>query len=81
VTAFADSTLGESGAIYRAAGFTPIGASSGGRRIKAHHQGRQISERAARRKFGTASAAALAALGLKVETAPRRSRWIAQVPR
>jgi hypothetical protein len=77
VIAYADATLGERGAIYRAAGFTPIGASCGGRRVKVHFQGRVLSERAARRRFGTSSAPKLGALGLKVETFPRRLRWIA----
>jgi hypothetical protein len=77
VTAFSDSTLGENGVIYRAAGFACIGASRGGRRVLVHYQGRVLSERAARRQFGTSSAPKLAALGLKVETVARRSRWIA----
>jgi hypothetical protein len=76
VVAFADATLGERGIIYRAAGFEPLGASRGSRRILVHHQGRVLSERTARRRFGTISAPRLAALGLKVETVPRRSRWI-----
>jgi hypothetical protein len=79
VIAFSDATIGERGAIYRAAGFTCIGASRGGRRVLVHHQGKIISERIARRRFGTASAPKLAALGLKVETVPRRSRWIARL--
>jgi hypothetical protein len=77
VTAFSDSTLGERGAIYRATGFQPIGASRGGRRVRVHYQGRVLSERSARRLFGTSSAPKLAALGLKVETVPRRLRWVA----
>jgi hypothetical protein len=77
VIAFADATLGERGIIYRAAGFEPLGASRGSRRIRVHHQGRVLSERTTRRRFGTISAPRLAALGLKVETVPRRSRWIA----
>jgi hypothetical protein len=78
VTAFSDSTLGEYGTIYRAAGFASVGASCGGRRVLVHHEGRLLSERTARRRFGTASAPKLAVLGLKVETVPRRSRWIAE---
>jgi hypothetical protein len=76
VTAFSDPTLGENGTIYRAAGFRCIGPSSGGRRVLVHYQGRVLSERAARSRFGT-SATRLAALGLKVETVPRRERWVA----
>ena len=78
VIAFSDSTLGERGVIYRAAGFQPIGASRGGRRVQVHFQGRVLSERGARRLFGTSSAPKLAALGLKVETVPRRLRWVAR---
>jgi hypothetical protein len=74
VIAFADATLGERGAIYRATGFQPIGASRGGRRVLVHYQGKVLSERKARRLFGTSSAPRLAALGLKVETVPRALR-------
>jgi hypothetical protein len=76
VIAFADATLGETGVIYRAAGFQPLGPSRGSRRILVHHQGRVLSERTTRHRFGTTSAPRLAALGLKVETVPRRSRWV-----
>jgi hypothetical protein len=77
VVAFSDPTLGENGTIYRAAGFVCAGASRGGRRVLVHYAGRVLSERSARRKFGTASAPRLAALGLKVETVPRRCRYVA----
>jgi hypothetical protein len=77
VTAFSDRSLGERGVIYRAAGFICAGASRGGRRVLIHYQGKVLSERSARRKFGTSSATQLAALGLKVETVPRRLRYFA----
>jgi hypothetical protein len=77
VTAFSDSTLGERGVIYQAAGLLPVGASRGGRRVLVRYQGKLISERSARRRFGTSSARKLAQLGLRVETVPRRQRWFA----
>ena len=77
VVAFSDATVGETGTIYRAAGFACIGASRGGRRVLVHHKGKVLSERSARRLFGTSSAPRLAALGLKVETVPRRERYLA----
>jgi hypothetical protein len=77
VTAFSDSTLGERGVIYQAAGFLPVGASRGGRRVLVRYQGQWLSERSARARFGTGSAQQLAKLGFKVETVPRRQRWFA----
>jgi hypothetical protein len=77
VTAFSDSTLGERGVIYQAAGFLPVGASRGGRRVLVRYQGQWLSERSARARFGTGSAQQLAKLGFKVETMPRRQRWFA----
>jgi hypothetical protein len=77
VAAFSDPTHGERGAIYREAGFTDIGASPGGRRVLVHHQGRVLSERSARRRFGTSSAHRLAAMGMRVESTPRRLRYVA----
>lgn len=77
VVAYADATLSKTGAIYRAAGFARAGPSGGGRRVLVHYQGKVLSERSARYRFGTASASKLAALGLKMETAPRRMRFVA----
>jgi hypothetical protein len=56
--------------IYKAAGFQLVGPSRGGRRVMVHYAGRVLSERSARRLFGTSSVPKLAALGLKVETVP-----------
>jgi hypothetical protein len=47
VTTFSDSTLGERGIIYKAAGFQPVGASRGGRRVLVRYQAKLISERSA----------------------------------
>jgi hypothetical protein len=58
-------------------GFVEIGPSQGGRRVQVFHRGRFISERSARRRFGTASAPGLAAMGLRVESTPRRTRYLA----
>jgi hypothetical protein len=48
-----------------------------GSRLRVHDGGRAISERQARRKYGTSSAAALEALGLTVERVPRWGRYFA----
>jgi hypothetical protein len=78
VTAFSDATLGERGVIYKAAGFLSAGVmSAGGRRVLVRFRGKMLSERSARRRFGTSSARQLAKLGLKVETVPRRERYFA----
>lgn len=78
VTALSDVTLGERGAIYRAAGFHSVGVmATGGRRVLVRYRGKWLSERSARRHFGTASARQLAKLGFKVETVPRRARYFA----
>lgn len=79
VVAYSDATVGETGTIYRAVGFDEIGASQRGRRVLVHFQGKVLSERAARQRFGTSSTRKLAALGLKVETVPRRTRWQAVI--
>ena len=76
VTAFVDHTHGEFGRVSRAAGFTEVGPSQGGRRVQIYHRGKLISERSARRQFGTSSAPRLAAMGLRVETTPRRTRYL-----
>jgi hypothetical protein len=78
VTAFSDGTLGERGVIYRAAGFFSAGVMcAGGRRVLLRYAGKMLSERSARRRFGTSSARQLARLGFKVETVPRRARYFA----
>jgi hypothetical protein len=76
VLAYSDRMTGETGTIYRAAGFEQR-PSRGGRRVLVHYQGRVLSERAARQRFGTSRPIELAALGLKVETVPRRMRYVA----
>ena len=77
VTAFADALHGERGAIYKAVGFTEIGPSQGGRRVQVFHRCKFISERSARRRFGTSSAPRLAAMGLRAESTQRRTRYLA----
>jgi hypothetical protein len=77
VEAFSDSTHGEKGAIYKAAGFTDLGPSVGGHRVVVHHEGKTFHDRSARRRFGTASAPKLAAMGMRVELIPRRRRYVA----
>jgi hypothetical protein len=80
VTAFSDATLGERGVIYKAAGFTAAGVMSKKwrtRRVLIRYRGKMLSERSARRRFGTSSVRRLAKLGFKVETVPRRSRYFA----
>jgi hypothetical protein len=72
-----DATVGERGAIYKAAGFLPIKTAKSGRRALVRFRGQYLSERSARRRFGTSSARKLAKLGLRVETVPRRLRWFA----
>jgi hypothetical protein len=76
VTAYVDCTHGERGVVLKAAGFT-IGPSYSGRRVLVYHRGKFISERMARHRFGTSSALRLAAMGLRVETVPRRTRYTA----
>jgi hypothetical protein len=79
ITALSDATLGEHGRVYRAAGFHSLTAmaTGGGRPVLVRYQGKLISERSARRRFGTSSASKLAALGFRVETVPRRIRYFA----
>jgi hypothetical protein len=48
-----------------------------GTRLRVHDGGRAISERQARRKYGTSSAAELEARGLRIERVPRPSRYFA----
>src|SRR4029077_6610156 len=46
-------------------------------RLLVHDGERTLSERTARRKYGTSSAAALEGVGLPVERVPRRGRYFA----
>jgi hypothetical protein len=78
VTAFSDATLGERGVIYKAAGFFSAHVvTQGRRRVLVRYRGKMLSERSARRRFGTSSARQLARLGFRVETVPRRCRYFA----
>jgi hypothetical protein len=77
VTATVDAMAGEVGTIYQAAGFDYVGAMYNGQRTLIHYRGKIISERQARRRFGTSGPRALAKLGVRVATVPRRSRYFA----
>ncbi len=76
ITATVDAQAGEIGVIYQAAGFVYVGTSKG-IRLHIYDGNREISERQARREYGTSSASRLKALGLKVEYMPRRERYFA----
>ncbi len=77
ITATVDPQLGEIGTVYQAAGFDYVGQMWKGIQLRIHDGDRVISERSARRKYGTGSAVALEARGLKVERVPRRERYFA----
>jgi len=77
VTATIDPRASEFGIVYQAAGFHYVGTMYPGTRLLVHDGERTLSERTARRKYGTSSAAALEGLGLTVERVPRRGRYFA----
>jgi hypothetical protein len=77
VTATCCAGAGEVGTIYQAAGFHYAGRMYGGTRALIHYQGRIISERHAKRRFGTCGRRALARLGIRSHLVPRRSRYFA----
>jgi hypothetical protein len=78
VTATTDRLAGEVGTIYQACGFDYVGTMRGdSHRALIYFRGKIISERDAKRKFGTAGPLALARKGLRVATVPRRSRYFA----
>jgi hypothetical protein len=68
---------GEIGTIYQAAGFAYLGQMYRGSRALIHYAGKIISERQAKRKFGTCGRRALAKLGIRAHLVPRRSRYFA----
>jgi len=61
----------------RPLGSNYVGTMYPGTRLLVHDGERTLSERTARRKYGTSSAAALEGLGLTVERVPRRGRYFA----
>jgi hypothetical protein len=68
---------GEIGTVYQACGFDYVGQMYRGTRALIHYEGRVISERQAKRKFGTCGRRALARLGIRSHLVPRRSRYFA----
>ena len=77
VTATCCAAAGEVGTIYQACGFDYLGRMSQGTRALIYYAGRIISERQAKRRFGTCGRRALAALGIRSYLVPRRSRYFA----
>jgi hypothetical protein len=77
VTATCCAAAGEIGAIYQAAGFDYLGQMYRGTRALIHYAGKIISERQAKRKFGTCGRRGLAKLGIRSHLVPRRSRYFA----
>jgi hypothetical protein len=77
VTATCCKAAGEIGTIYQAAGFDYAGQMYRGTRALIYHAGKIISERQAKRKFGTCGRRALAKLGIRSHLVPRRSRYFA----
>jgi hypothetical protein len=77
VTACVDRTAGEFGCVYQAANFTFVGCMgrAGDTRALIVHEGRVISERQAKRRFGTAGRRQLAALGIRAFLVERRRRY------
>jgi hypothetical protein len=77
VTATACRAAGERGVIYKAAGFDCVGQMYPGTRALISYEGRVISERQAKRLFGTCGRRELAQLGIRSQLVPRRERYFA----
>jgi hypothetical protein len=77
VTATCCAAAGEVGTIYQAAAFDHVGQMYGGTRAVIQYQGKLISERHAKRRFGTCGRHELAALGIRSHLVPRRTRYFA----
>jgi hypothetical protein len=77
VTATCCAAAGEIGTIYQACGFDYVGAMRRSARALIYYAGRIISERQAKRRFGTCGRRALAKLGIRSYLVPRRSRYFA----
>jgi hypothetical protein len=79
VTATVDPAAGEVGIVYQAAGFEYVGTmAEGGDRVRVNDRdGAVITDRSARRKFGTASVEVLLSVGLRIEQVPRKGRYFA----
>jgi hypothetical protein len=78
VTATCDGLAGEVGTIYQAAGFDYVGQMyDGGPRALIYYAGKVVSERQAKRRFGTCGRRQLAALGIRSHVVLRRTRYFA----
>jgi hypothetical protein len=77
VTATCCAAAGEIGSVYQAAGFDFVGPMYRGTRALIYYAGRIVSERQAKRQFGTCGRRQLAALGIRSHLVPRRSRYFA----
>jgi hypothetical protein len=77
VTATCCKAAGEVGTIYQAAGFDYLGQMYRGTRALIHYAGKIMSERQAKRRFGTCGRRALARIGIRSHLVPRRSRYFA----
>jgi hypothetical protein len=77
VTATCCAAAGEIGTVYQAAGFDYVDAIYRGTRALIYHAGKIISERHAKRRFGTCGRRELARLGIRSYCVPRRSRYFA----
>jgi hypothetical protein len=75
VTATCCAAVGEVGTIYQAAGFDYLGPMYRGTRALIRYAGKIVSERQAKRKFGTCRRRALARPGISSYLVPRRSRY------
>jgi hypothetical protein len=77
VTGTLDILAGEFGGVFAAAGFVHVGVMCDGGRALIHFQGRVVSEREARRRWGTCGRRELARLGIRSVAVPRRARVFA----
>jgi hypothetical protein len=73
VRAYSDERFGEAGIVYRAANFRPLPSRHGPYRYETICDGRQWSDRATRRRFG--SHAAARAAGASIVCVPARRAW------
>jgi hypothetical protein len=77
VTATVCAAAGEIGTVYQSVGFDYVGQMKRGTRALIHYAGKIISERQAKRRFGTTGRHGLAKLGVRSYLVPRRSRYFA----
>jgi hypothetical protein len=77
ITATVDSSAGEIGVVYQAAGFDYVGTMCAGGRALVSVNGKRISERQAGQLAGTRGSHALAKLGFDASPVQRRGRYFA----